>query len=129
MVPFSPIASTFVTWVIIDASKGVAADVRLANVPQGARGFNDTCIRVLNQAVNCDQSLIWADGVNNFYDQATISTLCSEGCKTAMDRYLEEVKSACETSRYDGADGLIYHGGYSAEVFWEKFNILCLTNS
>lgn len=63
------------------------------------------------------------------HDQDTLSAVCTASCKTALDTYLNEVKSACQTSRYDGADGLSYHAGYGTELVWESFNILCTVNS
>ncbi|KAK2749354.1 FluG domain-containing protein [Colletotrichum kahawae] len=114
-------------WAVV-GSRQVLADVRLPNVPQGAEGLPDTCIRVLNQALNCDASLNWATETNNFYSKATIDLLCTSDCRASLDGYMEQVKSACETSRYSGPDGLSYHAGYTAQLVWERFNILCTSN-
>ncbi|KAK1639956.1 hypothetical protein BDP81DRAFT_479706 [Colletotrichum phormii] len=108
----------------------VVADIRLANIPSGTPGLNDTCIGVLNQDINCNESLTWATEINYYYDSDTISSLCTPTGRAALGVYLDEVKSACETSRYtDDENGLSYHAGYDAELAWERFNVLCATNA
>ncbi|KAJ0338256.1 hypothetical protein COL922a_005803 [Colletotrichum nupharicola] len=106
----------------------VLADVRIPAIPQGTEGLTDICIRVLNQALNCDASLNWATETNNFYSKKTIDLLCTSDCRASLDGYMEQVKSACETSRYAGRDGFSYHAGYTAQLVWERFNILCTSN-
>ncbi|GKT50967.1 uncharacterized protein ColSpa_11148 [Colletotrichum spaethianum] len=112
-------------WAVIGINYQVVADVRFPNVPQGTKGYTATCIGVLNQAINCDASLMWATEIGNFYDKTTIDLLCTLDCRVSLGGYLEQVKSGCNTSRYDGPDGLSYHAGYSAELAWERFNVLC----
>ncbi|KAK1971058.1 LysM domain-containing protein [Colletotrichum sublineola] len=123
------LSMSLVVWAVIDISNQVLADVRFPNVPQGTKGFNKTCIGVLNQALNCDASLMWATDIGHFYDEATIGRLCTTGCRASLDNYLKQVKAGCETSRYEGPDGYSYHAGYSAELVWERFNILCTSNA
>ncbi|KAF6812687.1 FluG domain-containing protein [Colletotrichum sojae] len=88
----------------------VLADVRLPTVPQRDGGSH----RYLQ--------------TNYFYGKATIDSLCTPDCRASLDGYMAQVKSACETSRYLGPDGLSYHAGYDAQLVWEKFNVPCTTN-
>lgn len=129
MVQLGSFLFSLLAWAVISNEAQVIAYVKLVNVPRGARGYTETCRRVLNQAVKCDKSLKWVDATETFYNEKDISTLCTTSCKASLDDYLNQVKDACDTSRYDGADGLSYHGGYMAQRFWERFNILCMNNS
>lgn len=130
MVQLGSFLSSLLVWAIISGqTPQVTAYVKLVNVPRGARGYTETCRRVLNQAVSCDKSLKWVDATETFYNEDEISALCTTTCKTSLDGYLIQVKAACGTSRHDGADGLSYHGGYKAQRFWERFNMLCMNNS
>ncbi|KAH8765032.1 hypothetical protein F5883DRAFT_421761 [Diaporthe sp. PMI_573] len=128
MVQLGSLLSNFLAWAIISGESRVTAYVLLVNIPQGTRGYTETCRRVLNQPVKCDKSLKWVDGTTNFYDEDTISNVCTVSCKRSLDKYLDQVKAACDTSRYDGDDGLSYHGGYKVQQFWERFNMLCMNN-
>lgn len=123
---FSPI---FLSWIIASTNTLVAADVRLVNVPQGAPGYTQNCIRALGRTVKCDKSLLQVDAANEYYDEYTISSLCTSTCRASLDLYLDHVKAACGTSRYHGADGLSYHGGYAAQQAWERFDFACMKNS
>lgn len=129
MVRLGSFLSSLLAWTAISNEAQVIAYVKLVNVPRGARGYTETCRRVLNQVVKCDKSLKWVDAAEHFYNEDAISTLCTTTCKTSLDDYLNQVKASCDTSRYDGADGLSYHGGYMAQRFWERFNILCMNDS
>ncbi|KAF4820266.1 LysM domain-containing protein [Colletotrichum siamense] len=121
--------ASLAVWAGICCNYQVVADVRLPNIPQGTKGYTDTCVRVLNQALNCDLSLTWATEINNFYDETTIDSLCTSDCRASLDSYIEQVKAGCSTSRYDGPDGFSYHAGYTAELVWERFNVLCASNA
>lgn len=116
-------------WAIICSSTLVAADVKLVNTPQRAHGYSRACVRALSQSVKCDKSLLRLDESNHHYDEDTISTLCTSSCKASLDVYLDQVKAACGTSRYHGAGGLSYHGGYAAQQAWERFDYACMNNS
>ncbi|KAK1520236.1 LysM domain-containing protein, partial [Colletotrichum paranaense] len=119
-----------VAFLVMVFAHRVVTDIRLANIPPGTPGLNDTCIGVLNQDINCNESLTWATEINYYYDSDTINSLCTPTCRAALGVYLDEVKSACETSRYtDDKNGLSYHAGYDAELAWERFNVLCATNA
>lgn len=123
---FSPI---LLSWTIASSNTLVAADVRLVNVPQGAPGYTQNCIRALGRTVKCDKSLLQVNAAHGYYDEDTISALCTSTCRASLDVYLDHVKAACGTSRYHGADGLSYHGGYAAQKAWERFDFVCMNNS
>lgn len=106
----------------------VAAEVRFGRLAQGAAGFSDECIGMLNEAVNCDKSLLWANDANIFYADATLTALCTETCEDSLSSYVSRIHSACGTSRYNGGDGLSYLAAYNAELALEKFRVICLTN-
>ncbi|EFQ33586.1 LysM domain-containing protein [Colletotrichum graminicola] len=116
-------------WAMIDISKQVVADVHFLNVARDTKVFTDTCIGVLNRALNCDASLMWATDIGHFYDETTISRLGTSDCRASLNGYLKQVKAGCDTSRYDSPDGYSYHAGYSAELVWERFNVLCTSNA
>ncbi|KAK4097652.1 carbohydrate-binding module family 50 protein [Parathielavia hyrcaniae] len=106
----------------------VAAEVRFGTLAQGAAGLSDECIGMLNQAVNCDRSLLWANDANSFYTDATLTALCTETCNDSLSSYASRIHSACGASRYNGGDGLSYLAAYKAELALEKFRMICLTN-
>lgn len=114
---------------IVSSNNLVAADVKVVNVPRGAHGYTRACARALSQSVRCDKSLLWVDASNYYYDEDTISALCTASCKESLDVYLDQVKAACGTSRFISADGLRYHGEYVAQQSWERFDYACMINS
>lgn len=129
MVRIGSFCSIFVSWAIVSSNNLVAADVTLVNVPRGRHAYTRTCIRALSQSVRCDKSLLRVDASNNYYNEDTISALCTASCKESLDMYLNQVKAACGTSRYIGADGLSYHSGYGAQQALEHFDYACMNNS
>lgn len=126
IVTFSPI---LLYWIIVSSNNLVAADVKLVNVPRGAHGYTRACARALSQSVRCNKSLLWVDASSHYYDEDTISALCTASCKESLDVYLDQVKEACSTSRYVSADGLRYYGEYVAQQSWERFDYACMNNS
>ncbi|KAH6844584.1 hypothetical protein B0I37DRAFT_377814 [Chaetomium sp. MPI-CAGE-AT-0009] len=106
----------------------VAAEVRFGTLAKGAARLSHECIGMLNQAVNCDRSLLWANDANTFYTDATLTALCTETCEDSLSSYVSRIHSACGTSRYNGGDGLSYLAAYKAELALEKFRMICLTN-
>lgn len=118
-----------VVWVVAVAQHPVTADVALTVLDKGAGGLSDVCIGMLNQVVNCEQSLLWATDVNKFYTDATLTALCTSTCKDSLSSYVSRVQTACGTSRYDGGDGFSYLAAYKGELILENYNVVCLTNA
>ncbi|KAG7291439.1 hypothetical protein NEMBOFW57_001458 [Staphylotrichum longicolle] len=106
----------------------VIAEVRFGTLAQGAAGLSDECIGMLNQAVNCDTSLLWASDTNTFYTDTTLTALCTETCDDSLSSYVGRIHSACGASRYNGGNGLSYLAAYKAELALEQFRMICLTN-
>jgi len=63
----------------LDAALDVAADVRLGVWTNGplTAGLADECIGMLNEVVNCDTSVLWANSPNTFYTDSTLAALCT----------------------------------------------------
>jgi hypothetical protein len=83
---------------------------------------------MLNEALNCDGSLVWANNPNTFYTDDILSALCTTTCKDSLTSYVSRIQAACGSGRYDGGDGFSYLGAYKAEIVLENFNIVCLVN-
>lgn len=107
----------------------VEATVNLANITVPVAGLSDTCIQVMNQAVNCDASLLTVDTWKFETDQ-TLAALCVSACTTALSTYLRRVSSVCgSTVRYNGTDGNSYSVLFRAQWFTEHYNVACLKNT
>lgn len=115
----------------LDAALDVAADVRLGVWTKGplTAGLADECIGMLNEAVNCDTSVLWANSPNTFYTDSTLAAMCTATCKDSLSSYVSRIQAACGTGRYDGGDGLTYLAAYKAELVLENYNVVCLTDT
>ncbi|KAI0400686.1 hypothetical protein F4802DRAFT_619562 [Xylaria palmicola] len=103
----------------------VLAQVQLHNITGTVPGLSSTCVQVLNQAVNCDASLLKI-GLSRFEKDATLSKLCTATCTSALTNFLRRVNGACGTSRYDGDNGFSYLASYYGETVWETYQTVCL---
>lgn len=107
----------------------VKAQVYLANFTTAPSSFSSTCVQVLNQQVNCNASLLWAGQDGRFETDDTLEYLCTSTCASALSTYVRRVEGACGTSRYEGTDGYDYLAYYNAELVYERYESLCVTNS
>ncbi|KAK4097655.1 carbohydrate-binding module family 50 protein [Parathielavia hyrcaniae] len=121
--------SILALWAFIVTQHHVAAEVRLASLAMGANGLPDECVGMLNQAVNCDKSLVWANDANTFYSEATLAALCTATCTESLSSYVSRIHSACGSSRYTAGNSLSYLAAYNAELALEKYKIVCLADS
>ncbi|OIW30099.1 hypothetical protein CONLIGDRAFT_702573 [Coniochaeta ligniaria NRRL 30616] len=116
-------------WAVTIVQHPVSADVVLTVLDKGVGGLPDACVGMLNQVVNCEQSLLWATDVSRFYTDATLTALCTSTCKDSLLSYVTGVQTACGNSRYDGGDGFSYLAAYNGELILENYNLVCLTNA
>lgn len=103
-----------------------AAQVHLSNV--NTTGLSATCIAVLQQSIACDPLLLQV-GFGRFETDATLSTVCTSSCATALTTYIRRINGACGTTRYDGGDGYFYLAPFAAESAYERYQTTCLQNS
>lgn len=105
------------------------AAINIYNLTAPIPGLSDTCIGVLNQAVNCDESLATAGKGGRFESDATLSTLCVASCTTALSTYMRRISQSCGTARLPVRDGYSYSANYGAQLYLERYNSVCFKNS
>lgn len=109
--------------------RGVEANIFLANVTGPIDGLSAACISVLNQAVACDEALTSVNAYRFETDQ-TLSKVCVASCATALSTYARRVTQACGTTfRAKDPDGYSYSLLYRAQLYTEKYNLVCLKGS
>jgi len=96
-----------------------------ANVP----GLSATCITVVNQAVACNSSIIWAGNNGRVESDATLNGLCTTACTTALTTWQRRVAGACGTSRFESEAGYAILPQIYVEQYLEKYSSLCLKSS
>jgi hypothetical protein len=106
-----------------------AAQVTLLTIPMNSPGLSSTCIAVLNQAVSCNSSILWAGQSGRFESDDTLNGLCTTTCTSALATWTRRISGACGTERFEGGDGFAYLPQVFAEQFNELYNSLCLKNS
>lgn len=108
----------------------VGAQVQLVNMTSLAtsKGLSQTCVDVINQQVQCNASLSWAGRTGGFETDDTINGLCSTPCASSLSTWLRRINGACTTSRLLRIDGYAVLPAYYAEVFIERYNLVCLQN-
>jgi len=104
------------------------AQIYLYNVSSTAPGLSSTCIQVINQAVNCNSSLIWAGQNGRFEDDTTLAGLCTSTCTSALSTWQRRVSGACGTQRAPIKDGYLVLAEYLTEIWIERYNQVCLVN-
>ncbi|KAI6084419.1 hypothetical protein F4821DRAFT_280044 [Hypoxylon rubiginosum] len=82
-----------------------AAQVHLSNV--NTTGLSATCIAVLQQSIACDPLLLQV-GFGRFETDATLSTVCTSSCATALTTYIRRINGAATTSTPANCEGSEY---------------------
>ncbi|KEY68834.1 hypothetical protein S7711_09940 [Stachybotrys chartarum IBT 7711] len=102
--------------------------VTIYNITEPVDGLSSTCIGVLNQAVNCHESLRSAGKDGRFESDQTLSSLCTSTCSTALSTFVRRIGQTCSNARI--VDGeYSYHIAYGAQLFIERYNRVCLKNT
>lgn len=105
-----------------------SAQVQIYNLTVADTNLSSTCVGVLNQNVNCDASIQWV-GYNGRYESAaTLSTLCTTGCSSALSTWLRRVAGACTTRYNDTQSGNLILPALWAEAVIEHHNLVCQQN-
>lgn len=101
--------------------------VKIYNITEPIDGLSSTCIGVLNQDVNCHESLRSAGKDGRFESDETLSSLCTSTCTNALSTFVRRIGQTCNNARIvDG--GYSYHVTYGLELFIERYNRVCLKN-
>lgn len=82
------------------------------------------CLSVLNLVVNCDQAVTWA-GRGRFEEDATLTTLCTAVCTSALTTWHQRVTAAC-TARFNDGAGFMVLPQLWSEQYLEEYNLVCL---
>lgn len=108
----------------------VNAQVQLVNMTAAAtsKGLSSTCVAVLNQEVQCNATLSWAGRSGKFLTDDTVNGLCSDTCSGSLATWMRRINGACDT-RLQRDDGYAVLPAYYAEVFIERYNLVCLENA
>ena len=107
----------------------VEATIFLANATGPITGLSALCISVLNQAVACDEALTSANAYR-FESDATLAKVCVDTCATALGTYARRVTQACGSTFWaKDPDGYSYSLLYKAQLYTEKYNLVCLKGS
>jgi len=101
------------------------AQIQLVQMPTAAIGLTPTCISVLNQPVNCHPSFKWAGKSGKFETDITVANVCTVSCSTGLTTWLRRIESACAGTKLSRSDGYQVLPAYYAQVFIERWNLLC----
>lgn len=115
------------TLLLLLTSQLTLAVVNIYNITEPIDGLSSTCIGVLNQPVNCHESLRTAGKDGRFESDQTLSSLCTNTCTTALSTLARRIGQTCSNARIvDG--GYSYHVAYGLQIFVERYNRVCLKN-
>lgn len=105
------------------------ATIFLANVTGPISGLPAICISVLNQAVACDEALTNVNAYR-FESDASLAKVCVDTCATSLSTYTRRVTQACGSTFWaKDPDGYSYSLLYKAQLYTEKYNLVCLKGS